>query len=198
MGTSRSKLAEALFSSVQQRVLATLFGNPHRSFFGNEILRATGSGKGALQRELNRLEAAGLITVRLVGNQKHYQANPASPIFQDLRNIVVKTVGTADVIARAMERLRDRIKVAFIYGSVAKNTDTSASDVDVLVVSDQLGYQDLYKALQPAERSLARKVSVTVYNSAELTKKLAARNAFVTRVLQQPKIFLVGGERDLR
>jgi predicted nucleotidyltransferase len=198
MGTSRSKLAEALFSSVQQRVLATLFGNPDRSFFGNEILRATGSGKGALQRELNRLEAAGLITVRLVGNQKHYQANPASPIFEDLRNIVVKTVGTADVIARAMERLRDRIKVAFIYGSVAKNTDTSASDVDVLVVSDQLGYQDLYKALQPAERSLARKVSVTVYNSAELTKKLAARNAFVTRVLQQPKIFLVGGERDLR
>ena len=183
---------------MQQRVLGTLFGNPDRSFFGNELLRATGSGKGALQRELNRLEAAGLVTVRLVGNQKHYQANPASPIFEDLRNIVVKTVGAADVIGRAVEGLRDRIKAAFIYGSVAKNTDTGASDIDVLIVSDELGYQDLYKALQPAERSLGRKVSVTVYRSAELAKKLAARNAFVVRVLEQPKIFLVGSERALR
>lgn len=196
MGTIQSGLGDALFAGVQQRVLGALFGNPERSFYGNELLRLTGSGKGALQRELDRLVKAGLVTVRSVGNQKHYQANPEAPIFEELRGIAVKTFGVGDAVRGALLLLAKKIHAAFIYGSVAKRADTTRSDIDLLVVSDSLGYQDLIRALQPAERRLGRKISPTLYSTAELAKKRSGRNAFVLRVLEQPKIFLIGSDRD--
>ena len=196
MGTIRSGLGDALFAGVQQRVLGALFGNPERSFYGNELLRLTGSGKGALQRELDRLVKAGLVTVRSVGNQKHYQANPEAPIFEELRGIAIKTFGIGDVLRGALLPLAKKIRTAFIYGSVARRADTTRSDIDLLVVSDSLGYQDLIKALQAAERGLGRKISPTLYSSVELAKKRSGKNAFVLRVLEQPKIFLIGSDRD--
>jgi len=192
-----SSLSDALFSGVQQRVLAVLFGTPDRSFYGNELMRLTGSGKGALQRELDRLERSGLVTAHRIGNQKHYQANRQAPIFEELRGIVVKTFGIADVLRQALLPHAERIAAAFVYGSVAKKTDTSRSDVDVLAISDDLGYQELIKALQPAEKKLGRKVSPTVYSRAEFAKKRTERGGFLARVLEQPKIFLIGSERDL-
>ena len=196
MGTIQSGLGDALFAGVQQRVLGALFGNPERSFYGNELLRLTGSGKGALQRELDRLVKAGLVTVRSVGNQKHYQANPEAPIFEELRGIAVKTFGVGDVLRGALLPLAKKIRTAFIYGSVARRADSARSDIDLLVVSDSLGYQDLIKALQTAERGLGRKISPTLYSAVELAKKRSGRNAFVLRVLEQPKIFLIGSDRD--
>ena len=189
-------MGDALFAGVQQRVLGALFGNPERSFYGNELLRLTGSGKGALQRELDRLVKAGLVTVRSVGNQKHYQANPEAPIFEELRGIAIKTFGIGDVLRGALLPLAKKIRTAFIYGSVARRADTTRSDIDLLVVSDSLGYQDLIKALQAAERGLGRKISPTLYSSVELAKKRSGKNAFVLRVLEQPKIFLIGSDRD--
>jgi len=196
MGTIQSGLGDALFAGVQQRVLGALFGNPERSFYGNELLRLTGSGKGALQRELDRLVKAGLVTVRSVGNQKHYQANPEAPIFEELRGIAIKTFGIGDVLRGALLPLAKKIRAAFIYGSVARRADTTRSDIDLLVVSDSLGYQDLIKALQTAERGLGRKISPTLYSAVELAKKRSGKNAFVLRVLEQPKIFLIGSDRD--
>ena len=196
MGTIQSGLGDALFAGVQQRVLGALFGNPERSFYGNELLRLTGSGKGALQRELDRLVKAGLVTVRSVGNQKHYQANPEAPIFEELRGIAIKTFGIGDVLRGALLPLAKKIRTAFIYGSVARRADSARSDIDLLVVSDSLGYQDLIKALQTAERGLGRKISPTLYSAVELAKKRSGRNAFVLRVLEQPKIFLIGSDRD--
>ena len=196
MGTIQSGLGDALFAGVQQRVLGALFGNPERSFYGNELLRLTGSGKGALQRELDRLVKAGLVTVRSVGNQKHYQANPEAPIFEELRGIAIKTFGVGDVLRAALLPLAKKIRTAFIYGSVARRADTTRSDIDLLVVSDSLGYQDLIKALQAAERGLGRKISPTLYSAVELAKKRSGKNAFVLRVLEQPKIFLIGSDRD--
>jgi predicted nucleotidyltransferase len=196
MGTIQSGLGDALFAGVQQRVLGALFGNPERSYYGNELLRLTGSGKGALQRELDRLVKAGLVTVRSVGNQKHYQANPEAPIFEELRGIAVKTFGVGDAVRGALLPLAKKIRAAFIYGSVAKRADTTRSDIDLLVVSDALGYQDLIRALQPAERRLGRKISPTLYSAAELAKKRSGKSSFVTRILQQPKIFLIGSDRD--
>jgi len=196
MGNIQSGLGDALFAGVQQRVLGALFGNPERSFYGNELLRLTGSGKGALQRELDRLVKAGLVTVRSVGNQKHYQANPEAPIFEELRGIAVKTFGVGDVLRGALLPLAKKIRTAFIYGSVARRADTTRSDIDLLVVSDSLGYQDLIKALQTAERGLGRKISPTLYSAVELAKKRSGKNAFVLRVLEQPKIFLIGSDRD--
>lgn len=191
------QIGEALFSGVQQRVLAVLFGMPERSFYRNELMQLTKSGKGALQRELERLEKSGLVTVRSQGNQRHYQANKAAPIFEELHGIVVKTFGVADVVRRHLAPLAERIQAAFIYGSIAKKTETAASDVDLLVVSATVGYQDLIEALQPAEKRIGRKINPTVYKPAELRRKRAERNSFVVRVLQQPKIFVIGSDGEL-
>ena len=193
-GTS---LADALFSSIQQRVLAYLFGQPERSFFATELIRLAGGGSGAVQRELARLEDSGLVLVTRVGTQKHYQANPKSPIFSELCAIAQKTVGLAEPLRKALKPLAKRISSAFVYGSVAKKQDTAASDVDLMVISGSLTYADLFAALEDASQRLGRKVNPTLYSPQELAKRVKQGNAFVTRVLAQPKIWLVGGESDI-
>jgi len=193
-GTS---LADALFSTIQQRVLAYLFGQPERSFFATELIKLAGGGSGAVQRELARLADSGLVTVSRVGTQKHYQANPNSPIFSELCAIAQKTVGLAEPLREALEPLAKRISAAFVYGSVAKRQDTAASDIDLMVVSGTLTYADLFAALEDASERLGRKVNPTVYSPRELAKRVKQGNAFVTRVLAQPKLWLVGGESDI-
>lgn len=197
MGMSKTSVADALFPGLQQRVLGLLFGQPDRSFYGNELLRLTGTGRGALQRELEKLVAADLVTVTSIGNQKHYQANAASPIFAELRGIVLKSIGLADVLRTALKDVADRIRIAFVFGSVAKGTDTAASDIDLMVVADELSYTDLFEGLATAEQMLGRKVNPTLYTPAALAEKIRAENNFVLRVLSQPKIFLIGGEHEL-
>ena len=197
-GRSSSRgLADALFAKVQQRVLGVLFGNPGRSFYANEVIALAHSGTGAVQRELARLEAAGLVTAVQVGKQKHYQANQASPVFQELRALVLKTSGLADVLREALAPASDRIRAAFVYGSIAKGEDTAASDIDLMVVSEGLTYADLFGALEAASAKLGRKVAPTIYSLKELAKRVKQDNAFVTRVLEQPKLWLIGDERAL-
>lgn len=198
MGTQPTSLGDALFSGVQQRLLALFFGQPDRSYYTNELSRLAETGRGALQRELARLATCGLITVHTVGNQKHYQANPNAPIYEELCGIVRKTFGLADVLRTALAGLLDRIHVAFVFGSVAKGTDTAASDIDVLVVADDIAYGELFERLSEAEATLGRKVNPTLYSPDEMARKLSEDNHFVTRVLSQPKIFLKGNEDDLR
>jgi predicted nucleotidyltransferase len=191
-------LADALFAKVQQRVLAVLFGNPGRSFYANEVIALAHSGTGAVQRELARLEASGLVTVTRVGKQKHYQANARSPVFEELRSLVLKTVGLADVLRSALAPAAQSIRAAFVYGSVAKGEDTAASDIDLMVISDHLTYADLFAALEEASVQLGRKVSPTVYTAKELSQRVSQDNAFVTRVLAQPKLWLLGDESEVR
>lgn len=190
--------ADALFPAVRQRVLAVLFGSPDRSFYANELIALARSGTGAVQRELASLLAAGLVTVRDQGNQKHYQANAASPVFTELRGLVLKTVGLADVLRAALAPLEDQVAAAFVYGSVARQQDTAASDVDVLIVSDALGYAEVFGALESAAQTLGRTINPTLYTRAELARRRAQDNAFVTRVLDQPRIWLMGDEEVLR
>src|SRR3990167_8175525 len=137
----RTSLADALFSTTQQRVLAYLFGQPERSFFATELIGLAGGGSGAVQRELARLEDSGLVTVKRIGTQKHFQANPKSPLFAELCGIARKTVGLAEPLREALAPLAKRITAAFVFGSVAKRSDTAASDIDVLVLSDRLDYR---------------------------------------------------------
>ena len=193
-GTS---LADALFSTVQQRVLAYLFGQPERSFFATELIKLAGGGSGAVQRELARLEESGLVVVTRLGTQKHYQANPKSPIFSELCGIAQKTVGLAEPLREALKPLAKRISAAFVYGSVAKKKDTAASDIDLMVISGKVTYADLFTVLEEVSTRLGRQVNATVYSSQELAKRVKQDNAFVTRVLAQPKIWIVGDESDL-
>jgi predicted nucleotidyltransferase len=195
---SSSGLGDALFTKTQQRVLGLLFGTPDRAFYTNEIVRRAGVGTGAALREIDKLCSADLLTVTRVGNQKHYQANAASPIFDELRSIVRKTFGIADVLREALSTLEDRIEVAFVYGSIASGADTAASDVDLFILGHDLSYADLMLRLADAESSLRRKVSPTLYAPSELERKLGEGNAFVLRVVDQPKIFLIGSPRELR
>ncbi|MGC2519342.1 MAG: nucleotidyltransferase domain-containing protein [Burkholderiales bacterium] len=194
---SRTSLADALFSTTRQRVLAYLFGQPERSFFATELIKLAGGGSGAVQRELARLADSGLVTVRRVGTQKHYQANPKSPLFAELCSIARKTVGLAEPLREALAPLAKRITAAFVYGSVAKRSDTAASDIDLMVVSDSLTYADLYAAMEQATARLGREVNPTVYSRKEWAKRVKQKNAFVTRVMAQPKVWLIGAESDL-
>lgn len=193
----RTSLADALFSATQQRVLAYLFGQPERSFFATELIGLAGGGSGAVQRELARLEQSGLVTVTRMGTQKHYQANPKSPVFAELCAITQKTVGLVEPLREALAPLAKRIKAAFVFGSVAKRTDTAASDIDVLVLSDSVDYADVFAALQSAEAKLGRTINPTVYKPADWRKKRKSGNAFVVKVTAQPKLFLIGAEDDL-
>jgi predicted nucleotidyltransferase len=192
-----SGIADALFPKGRQRVLAVLFGNPDRSFYANEVIALAQSGTGSVQRELAALSDAGLLTVTRQGNQKHYQANAAAPVFAELRGLVMKTSGLADVLRSSLLPLTPQIAMAFVYGSVAKQSDTTQSDIDLMVVSENLGYADLFGALETASVSLGRKVNPTLYTPADMAKRIAQDNAFVTRVLQQPKIWLIGNEEQI-
>lgn len=189
-----ASLADALFPKVRQRVLAVLFGTPDRSFYANEVIALAQSGTGAVQRELASLSEAGLLTVSKLGNQKHYQANASAPVFAELRGLVLKTMGLADVLRSALAPLAAQIDVAFIYGSVARQQDTAHSDVDVMIVSPSLGYGEVFGALEGAADLLSRKVNPTLYTPADWAKRIAQDSAFVTRVLAQPKIWLIGNE----
>jgi predicted nucleotidyltransferase len=193
----RKSLADALFTKTQQRVLRVLFGQPDRSFYASELIRDAGTGSGAAQRELARLEDSGLIVARRIGNQKHYQANAASPLYLELRNIVLKTVGLAEPLRDALKPMASDIRAAFVYGSVAKASDQAASDIDLMVVSDNLSYGDVFGALDKVSRNLGRNVNPTVYSAAEFSKRAKNENAFITRVLDGPKVWVIGTENDL-
>ena len=191
-----TSLADALFTTTQQRVLALLFGQPSRSFFASELIALTGSGSGAVQRELKRLTSSGLVTVKRIGKQKHYQANPDCPVFEELCALVRKTVAMVAPIRRAFAPLTEAITLALIYGSVVKGTDTASSDIDLLVVADDLSLETLYSALAPVEASLDRKISPTLYTTKEFDDRRAAGNPFLARVLEGEHLLLVGGADD--
>lgn len=186
-----------LFTNTQQRVLACLFGQPERSYFANEVINLTGAGSGAVQRELKRLSESGLVTSEMRGNQRHFQANPDSPIFHELTQIVQKTFGLAHPIREALAPYREAIRCAFIFGSIAKKQDTATSDVDLFVISDTLSYADLVNQLLGTEVRLGRGINTTIYTEADVRQRLRNGNAFLTRILEQPKIWIIGNESDI-
>jgi predicted nucleotidyltransferase len=198
MGTKKkTSLADALFTKTQRRVLGLLFGNADRSYYANEIVRFAGAGIGTVQRELERLAAAQLVNVSKIGNQKHYQANRQAPIFAELRSIALKTFGVADYLRDALAPLAKRMHAAFIYGSVAKGTDTASSDIDVMIVSDDLSFPDVLQALTKAEVAIGRSINPSVLGRDEWRRKLAEAGGFLQRVMEQPRIYLIGSDDDL-
>jgi predicted nucleotidyltransferase len=191
-------LADALFTATQQRVLGLLFGHPERSFFATELIHLAHVGSGAVQRELRRLSEGGLVRVFYVGNQKHYQANPDSPIFEELCGIIEKTVGLIEPLHAALKALQDRIELAVLYGSVAKGADHAGSDIDLLIVSDDLALEECYAALSPAEDRLLRKINPTLYTRAEFERRRESDNSFLIRVFQSKHVVLIGSDHDSR
>lgn len=205
MGTNEAKspppaptaLADVLFTPVQQRVLGLLFGQPERRFQSAELIRLAGAGTGAVHRLLTRLAATGLLRVETVGNQKFYRANDRAPVFAELVALVRKTVGLAGPLQAALAPLADRIRAAFVYGSVAKGSDHASSDIDLMVIADDLDYAALTAALAAAEESLARPANPNLMTPAEWQRKRAEAGSFAARIAAQPKVFVIGAEDDL-
>lgn len=188
----RTSVADALFSRTQQRVLGILYGNPERSFFATEIFERAGSGRGTVQRELERLVDSGLALVSPVGNQKHYRANVDAPIFPELRSIILKTSGLAEPLRDALSPLAKKIELALVYGSVARGEAHAGSDVDLLVVARELTLEQLYSRLARAEETIGRTIRPTLLTPAELMRRRAENNPFLQKILSGDTITLIG------
>ncbi len=185
-------ISSALFSDSQARVLQWLFGQPERSYHLSELRRLTSLGSASLQRELNRLADAGLVNSERVGNLRRFQANPQSPVYQELVSLVRKTLGVAPLLREALHPLAGRLSKAFIYGSVARQTDTADSDVDLLLVGENLSLNEILNLLLPLEAQLGRKINPNCYTPAEYAKRVAEPDSFVNRVLAQVTLPLIG------
>ncbi|MCC2959996.1 nucleotidyltransferase domain-containing protein [Massilia sp. IC2-278] len=190
-------MLDFLFTSTQQRLLRILFGHVDRSFYANELIAMAGIGTGAVQRELLRMEKAGLVSIERIGNQKHYRANPACPIFEEIRAIVRKTLGVTDVLRNALEPVLEQIDFAFVYGSVAEGTEHATSDIDVMVITASLSNAQLLRILAPAQAELGRTINPTLYTPDEFVQRVRERRSVILRVLAKPKLFIKGAEREL-
>lgn len=190
-------IGDALFTKTQQRVLGLLYGKPEQSFYTNEIVRWADMGRGTIRRELDRLASAGLLMVTREGNQLHFRANVQNPIYHELLGIVRKTFGIADVIKAMLVPVYEQIDWAFIYGSIAKGVDSASSDIDLLVVTDSLAYSDLMTVLTDAEHSLGRPINPSIYTVEQINNKLEQKNAFIARIMEQPKLWVKGGDDDI-
>jgi predicted nucleotidyltransferase len=190
-------LCGGLFGKTRQAVLALLYGRADSSFYTKQILDAVKIGRGTVQRELKNLTDAGIIIREVQGRQVYYRANARCPIFDELKSIVRKTFGVADVIRQSLATNADKIRVAFIFGSVAKSTDDRRSDIDLMVVG-KISFGDVVSLLTPAEQKLAREVNLVVYPIAEFKKKVKEDHHFVKTVLEDEKIFVIGDEDELR
>ncbi len=185
-------IASALFSGSQSRVLRWLFGQPDRGYHLNELRRLTGLGSASLQRELKRLTEARLVQSERVGNLRRFQANQDSPVFNELVALTRKTLGAEPLLREALQPLLPGLQGAWIYGSVAKQTDTAQSDIDVMLVGKNLSLSRVLELLLPVEEQLGRKINPTCYTPAEFERRRAAPDSFVNRVLAQPVLPLIG------
>lgn len=192
-GTDRS-VSSVLFGRTRRAILSLLYGHPERSYYLREVVRLTGFGLGSVQRELAQLTEVAIIRRRTSGNQVHFQANSDSPIFEDLKNLILKTAGAGETIREALRPLRDRIAVAFIYGSIARGDEGPRSDVDVLIVGD-VSFAEALGALRGAQERLDREINPGIYPVEEFRAKAAADHYFIREVLNGP-IILVAGEAD--
>ena len=194
--TKEQDVAGTLFGKTRRAVLGLLLLHPDRSFYVQELIRSAGAGHGAVQRELKQLSEAGILTRERRGRQVHYQANRSCPVFQELRSVMMKTAGMADVLRNALRPIADDIRLAFVYGSMATGQDDGTSDIDLMVIGD-IEFTTVVQNLQGAQEKLDREINPTVYPVAEFKEKVQAGHHFVTRVVEGPKLFITGDENEL-
>ena len=191
-----SQLADALFTTTQQQVLGLLYAQPEKSFYTKEILRLTGMGVATIKRELDRMVAAGILSLTRIGNQHHYQADPACPIYHELLGIVKKTFGVVDVINLALAPLAGHIDWAFIFGSVASGKETSASDIDLMIIGD-VGFSKAVTALYSVQQTLGREINPKIYSKKEWIKMRKNNDAFIKEVLAKERMDVMGDGNEL-
>lgn len=195
--TKDNQISTALFGKVKCSILALLFSHTEESFYLRQIERLMGISHGAVYRELGNLVNAGLVVRTSQGKQVYYKANSNSPVFSELRGLIVKTAGAADLLRSALLPLADKINIAFIYGSFARGEARTGSDVDVMVIGD-VSFGEVVSALSPTENQLTREINPSVFTYEEFTQRLANIEHFITSVMNTEKIILIGDENELR
>lgn len=190
-----SRLADALFTTTQQKVLGLLYGQPEKSFYTNEILRLTGMGVATIKRELDRMEAAGILSMTRIGNQHHYQAKPECPVYHELLGIVKKTSGMTDSIRQALTPLTPQIEQVFVFGSMASGKETSASDIDLMIIGD-VTFSEVVTMLYPVQGILGREINPKIYRKQEWLQMLENKEAFIKEVLSKPRMDIMGKDDE--
>jgi uncharacterized protein len=194
--SKESSVASVLFGKVRRDVLSLLFSHPDESFYLRQIERMIGSSHGAVHRELTNLARAGLIVRTSREKQVYYKANRSSPVFADLRGLIRRTAGLADVLRAALAPLAEKIRIAFVYGSIAHGTEKSESDVDVMIIGDST-FGEVVAALHSTEAELRREVNPSVFELEEFRERVRDGEHFVSSVLRDDKVFLIGDEDEL-
>jgi predicted nucleotidyltransferase len=187
---------DALLPKTRQGILAATFVQPERSWYVSELARRLGVPSSSLQRELHDLTAAGILKSHRQGRMVYYQANAQSPFFSDLRGLLLKTAGLVDILADALRPLIPKIRLAFVYGSIASGQERSDSDIDLMVIGD-VSPVELAVPLRHARELLGREINPTVYSPAEFSKKRKAKDHFLTQVLTKPRLLVLGSENEL-
>ncbi len=190
-------LSSLLFSEYRKRILGLLLLNPNASYHVRELARLTNTAAGTLHKELTKLTVGGILRSKKVGNQVHYSANLACPIYEELASILRKTSGLADVLAKVLLSVKDQISVAFVFGSVARGEQQSSSDVDIIIIGT-LSFGDAIQLLHPAQAILQREINPVVYSIEEFQRRVKNNDSFVNEVLAKPKLFIIGTENELR
>lgn len=189
--------SQGLFGRTRTAILSLLYGHPNERYYLRQLVRETGAGNGAIQREVRQLAAAGLLLRTTEGNQVFYQANHQSPVFSELRSLLLKTSGVRDVLRRALAPLSESIRVAFVYGSIAEQNERAGSDVDLMIVGSA-GFEEVTARLSGAEKRLGREINPSIYSTDDFRSKMRAGNHFLTSVTKRAKLFILGNENDLR
>lgn len=200
MGISMNEainIGQALFPLVKRRILTLTFTNPEGRWSVTEIIKSTGNSSGAVQRELQRLVKSGILIAEITKRRKFYGANTDCMIYTELRQIVIKTFGVADTIRELLMKKQSQIKLALIYGSLAANTDTGASDIDILVVGN-ISLRELVAVTNESEEILGRTANPTLYSVSEFRNTIFHKNHFISSILKAPKLFLIGDENDIK
>ena len=192
----KEDISQTLFGKTRRAVLSLLYSHVDEAFYLRQIVRVAGVGLGAVQRELKQLSDAGIIQRIVRGRQVYYQANPQCPVFGELKALVIKTVGIAAIVQAALAPLADRIRIAGIYGSIARSEERRDSDVDVLIVG-KATFAEIVSSLSEVQKTIGREINPTVYPPAEFRSKVAAGHHFLNTVLKEPLFFLIGDKYEL-
>jgi DNA-binding transcriptional ArsR family regulator len=193
---SKSHVIDALLPKTRQGILAAILLQPEKAWYASELARRMGVPSSSLQRELHDLQEAGILKMSRQGRMAYYQANTESLVFSDLRGLMLKTAGLVDVLADALGPIARKLRVVFIYGSIAENLEESRSDIDLMVVGN-VSPVDLAVPLRKARELLGREINPSVYTPAEFAKKRAGKDHFLTRVLDKPKLLVLGNKDEL-
>ncbi|MGD0139631.1 MAG: ArsR family transcriptional regulator [Tepidisphaeraceae bacterium] len=187
---------DALLPKTRQGILAAALAQPEKAWYVSELARRMKVPSSSLQRELQNLADAGILKTRRQGRMVYYQANADSPLFRDLRGLLLKTAGLVDVLADTLKPLAGKLRIVFVYGSIASGNEQSDSDIDLMVLGT-ISPAELALPLRHARGVLGRAINPTVYTPAEFDKKRAAKDHFLARVLDKPKLFVLGNRNEL-